>query len=205
MTLIGYGGAITPGTPETHWQVTGTDPNFTWTEDPGGNFHGYKANTSGIKMWGTNIIEDDLDFDPMEMPDNHTHNANTGSGDTISFITQFDDDLTVGDATDSETHAQGGDSGSSVFQKVGSEWMLVGITHAIAYFEDQPNPTGTAIYGNWTLSADLASYGHQILTITSVPEMGSFWLLSCLAAIVAAQAVYFARENEGICRINPTP
>ena len=49
VTFIGDGGAVTPSDTETYWNVTGSDPNFTWTEvgasDPH-NASGYKSTTN---------------------------------------------------------------------------------------------------------------------------------------------------------------
>jgi hypothetical protein len=186
VTLIGHGAGVTGDAMETHWEVTGSGDMLTWTEVPsGGNFHGYKSTTSQ-KLWGTNIIEDDEPF-YSEMDPGHTVVANAGFGDAISFFTEFDKaDLTMGLATDSEAQALQGDSGSSVFHKVGGNWVLAGITHAIGTFEDQPNPTLNAVYGNTTFSADLSMYRSQILAITAIPEVGAFWLLGGVALMIGA-------------------
>jgi hypothetical protein len=41
------------------------------------------------------------------------------------------------------------------------------------------------VYGNTTVAADLSVpfYRDQILAITSIPELGSFWLLGAAAAL----------------------
>jgi hypothetical protein len=186
VTLVGYGAGVTGGAMETHWEVTGSGDMFTWTEvTSGGNFHGYKS-TTNQKLWGTNIIEDDEPF-YNEMDAGHTVVANAGSGDTISFLTEFDKTgLTTGPATDSETQALLGDSGSSVFHKVGSWWVLAGITHSIETFEDQPNAVLTAVYGNRTFSADLTAYRSQILAVTAIPEVSAFSLLGGVTLAVGA-------------------
>lgn len=193
VTFIGDGGAVTPAATETHWDVTGTSPNFTWTEVmSGGDAHGYVATTSR-KLWGTNLIEDDEPFF-NETDADHVAPVSTGNGDTISFITEFDKTgLTLGMATDSETQALSGDSGSAVFYKVGGNWVLAGLTHAIAFFEDQPNVGSTAVFGNLTFAADLSAYRDAILSITSVPELGGFRLLGGVA-IAAGLCRLFARR-----------
>lgn len=198
VTFIGDGGAVTPSATETHWDVTGTSPNFVWTEVmTGGNEHGYVSTTSR-KLWGTNLIEDDEAFF-NEMDVDHTSPVSTGNGDTISFITEFDKaGLTSGMATGEETQALSGDSGSAVFYKVGGNWVLAGLTHAISIFEDQPNVGSTAVFGNLTFAADLAAYRDAILSITSVPELGGFWMLGGAAATVGVGRI-LAR------RFNPTP
>jgi hypothetical protein len=186
LTLIGDGGAIGSGDGETHWDVTGMFPNYTWTEVGAavdGNAHGYKSTTSGGKLWGTNVVEDDLLIFGQADPD-HTVNANSGSGDVISFFSDFDSPIyTLGPSTAYESQALGGDSGSGVFVKNGATWELAGITHAIGLFEDQPSTGSTAVYGNLTYFADLSQYRDQILAIVAVPEAGSFAFLGAVAAL----------------------
>ena len=197
VTLIGDGRAVAPTATETEWFVTGSGTNYTWTEvAPGnGNALGYKS-TASVKLWGTNLVEDDVPFFSQVDPD-HNVNVNSGSGDVISFFTEFDKTgITGGLTTNSESQALGGDSGSGVFAKNGANWELAGITHAIGVFEDQPGfqtptPSGpqTAVYGDLTYIADLFAYRDQILTITAVPELGSFLLVGAFAAIAGARRV----------------
>jgi hypothetical protein len=194
LVLIGDGGAVTPSTAATHWHVTGSSPNFTWTEVlSGGNAHGYTSNASG-KLWGTNRVEDDeaisLILDPKHMPDaDHTIVVNTGSGAVISLFTDFDDPGDSGsDAMASEAQALTGDSGSAIFSKENGNWVLAAVTHAIMTFEDQPMAGLTAVYGNLTLGADLASYRNQILTVTAIPEAGALKLVGVLATASGAYA-----------------
>jgi hypothetical protein len=182
LTLIGDGNAVTPSTMETHWQVTGSSPNFTWTEVPsGGNAHGYKSNTQA-KLWGTNRVEND---EPIfnEMDADHTTVVNTGNGDVISLFTDFDNpNDAVSGPTSSEAQALTGDSGSAIFYKENGNWVLAAVTHAILTFEDQPMLGLTAVYGNLTLGADLASYRDQILQVTAIPEAGGLALVGVVAA-----------------------
>jgi hypothetical protein len=184
VTLVGDGAAVTPAAMETHWQVTGSGNELVWTEvASGGNFHGYKA-TTFRKLWGTNLVEDDEVF--FEEGDvDHTVAASAGFGDTISFFTEFDKPgITAGLATTSEAQGLSGDSGSAAFQKVAGSWLLAGLTHSIAVFEDQPNVGQTAVYGNLTFIADLSVYRDQIIDITSIPELGGFLAVGSMAALV---------------------
>jgi hypothetical protein len=177
VVLIGSGASVTPSTGETHWNVTGSSPNYTWTETPTGtSAHGYKSNQTGVKLWGANIVENDDAFfaeTDVDAP-NHTVEANSGFGDVISLVTEFDKTgLTGGLTNNSEAQALSGDSGSGVFYKDGANWTLAGITHAIAGFEDQPSLGTTAVFGNLTFFADLSRYRDQILAIAAVPEATS--------------------------------
>jgi hypothetical protein len=187
VTLIGDGAAASEDDMETHWQVSESAGVVTWTEVPsGGNRHGYKATTSQ-KMWGTNIVESDASFFPGDTYPGHAVIVDAGTGDTISFFTEFDKaGLTAGDATTSETQGMGGDSGSAIFHKVEDSWVLAGLTFAVGLFEGQPGSSSTAVFGNTTFAADLSvpEYRNQILAITAIPEVGSIWLLSAVAAMV---------------------
>src|SRR5262245_50647120 len=91
VTLIGVSSAVHPTDTETYWNVTGTDPNFTWTEvglnDPH-NASGYKSTTSR-KLWGTNLVEDDVTFFTGETDADHTVFLNPGAGSIILFMTEF--------------------------------------------------------------------------------------------------------------------
>jgi hypothetical protein len=69
---------------------------------------------------------------------------------------------------------------------VGGDWVLAGVTHAIAGFEDQPAVNQNAVYGNLTFMADLAAYRGQILGITAIPEASGFTLLAAVGALTAA-------------------
>jgi hypothetical protein len=188
VTLVGDGAAVTMSAMETHWQVTQVGPDqFSWMEVPvGGNAHGYKA-TTALKLWGTNLVENDESFFPMEQDADHTVAVNAGLGDVVSFFTEFDKaGETDGLATESEAQGLGGDSGSAIFHKANGQWVLAGVTHAISVFEDQPDVGLTAVYGNLTFAADLSVYRDQILAITAIPEVGSFWLVGAVAAMAGA-------------------
>jgi hypothetical protein len=210
LTLVGYGSAIIPGTSESHWTRTQTSPPpnehyaYSPSDETNGTFHGYLSNTGG-KHWGTNLVEDDEQIEPIGDA-NHTVPVDTYSGDpthgeTISFFTNFDKlQYTLANPTDSEAQAQSGDSGSGAFLKVGGVWTLVGTTFAIDIEIDQPGGTGGALYGNRTFIADLATYRSQILTIAFVPEASSALFLLVAAATALAARRRFAVAN-GLARL----
>ena len=89
----------------------------------------------------------------------------------ISLGTEFNEDISE------EGHAAVGDSGGGVF--VGGE--LVGLMHAIGGFEDQPGET--AVYGNVTYIADLATYKSAILA--AIPEPTMLPILSAAMLLVS--------------------
>jgi hypothetical protein len=186
VTLVGYGATATSSTMETHWEVTESGGVFTWTEVmSGGNRHGYISNTAQ-KMWGTNLVEDDTAAYPGDTYPGHSFVDNAGGGDTISFLTDFDDPGMMGSgATASEAQAMAGDSGSAIFHKVGDTWVLAGMTYGVGLYEGQPGGANTAVHGNTTVAADLSVpfYRDQILAITSIPELDSFWLSGAAAAL----------------------
>jgi hypothetical protein len=212
LVLIGDGGAVTPSTAETRWQVTPSSPNFTWSEvTSGGNAHGFEANAS-MKLWGTNRVENDealsLTLNPRHTMDpDHTIPVNSGSGDVISMITDFDDpDDALSDPTASEAQALTGDSGSAIFSKENGNWVLAAVTHAIFVFEDQPQLGLSAVYGNLTLGADLASYRHQILSVTAIPEAGALALVGVVAAASGGYATWRRKvRRSAVIRTGESP
>ncbi len=176
VTLIGDGLSALPDAVETHWRISGDDPNYTWEAGLGDDASGFYGSDSR-KLWGTNLVED-AESEFHEGDDNNTVAVTLGDAKIISFFTRFDKvGVTNGTPTDHEAQALSGDSGSAVFQKVDGSWVLVGISYAIGVFEDQPDVGTTAVYGNLTFAADIASYRNQILSIASIPEISSFVLV----------------------------
>jgi hypothetical protein len=84
-----------------------------------------------------------------------------GDSTVSSFSTVFDSGL----PTPHEAIAAVGDSGGAAFVANGGGWELAGVLYAIYGFGGQP--PATALYGNGTLAADLASYRTQILAVTA--------------------------------------
>jgi hypothetical protein len=174
---------------ETHWNVTGSSPNYTWTETTGpGTHQGYKRDSIIVKRFGTNRptdIRPNRPGDPSDpgaidytQGENDVFNAGdvisdttaafaleTADGitrDVISMMTIFDRETGVG-ATSLETHATPNNSGSSVFFNRGTpsdpQWELVGIVHATSGYEDQP--ATTTVYGNSMIVSDLWYYNQN--------------------------------------------
>jgi hypothetical protein len=195
VTFISDGDAATPASPELHWNVTGTPPNLVWTPVPsGGNYSGYHQNVQQ-KMWGTNYVENDLIYDAAETDPDHSVVLEIDHQSTITFLTEFDKaGITEGPVTDSEAQGLNGDSGGAVFAKIGSAWVLVGITSAIGIFDNQPDPGQTAVYGNLTFAVDLARYSAEINAITGIPETSSFWLLGGVTVLVSVCGALLRRR-----------
>lgn len=178
VVLISDGNAVTPGTPETSWTGTTVESDPDWTVG-GSDFFGYVSNTR-VKLWGTNLVEDDGQADA-----DHNLVFDIGFGDVITFATEFDKPgETDGAATDDEAQALAFDSGGAVFHKPGDGWKLAGVTDAIGTFTNQPGALQsaigqTAVFGNATFYVDLSFYSDQIL---AVPEAGAGLLTGSIAA-----------------------
>lgn len=137
--------------------------NDTWTV-AGGPGPGVKelflAGSGQDVRWGTN----DVEFTNID--------GNSGFGVVRSFVTQFNDDPS---GRPFEAQGVSGDSGSAAFRKVGMNWELLGMTHAVGNVNNLDNIPGfpsTSIIGeSLTFIADLSYYRTQILTI--IPEPGS--------------------------------
>jgi hypothetical protein len=85
--------------------------------------------------------------------------------------------------------AQGvpGDSGGAVFLKRGSQWELVGVLFAILVYTNQP--ADTAVFGNGTLSVDVAYYAAQIQSIITAPQVPALpWPAFAAGALALAAA-----------------
>jgi hypothetical protein len=156
----------------TGWTVSDFGGQITWTETPFPPFDlsGYKWATTQTKRWGTNRTVDDLQLDAndTDLDSNVIAHLEDEGVDVISLLTRFDDDESD-ETTDFESHATLGDSGGGVFVKTNGEWELSGIMFAVGVLEGQPEET--AVFGNFTLSADLSFYRDEILSIIIDPVL----------------------------------
>lgn len=145
------------------------------------------------KAWGTNRVEqitnNNFPDDPNDPDDVIIVNgarAVAGSGHTFmqlmdfdeySFTTDVQGNVTGGGGN--EVQAMGGDSGSAVFRRVGTQWELTGLVHLIANHvhssrsvairQDNGNSSDLA-YGDVTLFTDLSKYRDQILAAMQANE-----------------------------------
>jgi secreted trypsin-like serine protease len=87
--------------------------------------------------------------------------------------------------TANEGQAATGDSGGAIFFKNGTTWELAGMIDAIGTLTDQPG--STAVYGDFTNAADIATYRSQIVSVSNVPEPGPSALL-----VLGGGAIFFA-------------
>ena len=119
-----------------------------------GAYTGFYWSPGGGKSWGNNKVNA-----------GGTVVINAGLGDLTTFVTDFTTPGTPGPTapTSDECQAAGGDSGGGVYQLNGSTWQLVGILDAIDSLPNQP--ANTAVYGNSTYSADVATYRPQIIQL----------------------------------------
>lgn len=150
-----------------HTVVTGNN-NDTWSENPPSpNRVGYKTTGTNEARWGTNNVSSSII-------------ATTNMGTNPSpvhvryFTTSFDD------LGDDEAQAVTGDSGGAAFTYNGSFWQLSGMMFSVSTYENQPGGTNTAIVGQQTAIADIASYRNQILAIVPEPSSGLLGLAGLL-------------------------
>ncbi len=128
-----------------------------------GLYSGFYWSAVTAKSWGNNKI--DL---------GGTSTINAGSGNLTAFSCDFTSPGTPGPTyqTSDEAQDSAGDSGGGVFYKNGSTWQLAGIIDAE---QNQVNqPSDTAVYGDKTYMADIATYQSQIvavLTAQPVPTL----------------------------------
>jgi len=74
-----------------------------------------------------------------------------------------------------------------VFLKRGSQWELAGVMFAMLQFSNQPS--STAVYGDATLTADVAHYRAQIESIITAPQIPALpWPAFAAGCLVLAAA-----------------
>jgi hypothetical protein len=155
-------------TTETHWNVnTMTEPD-TWTITPSpGDRQGFFYSGGATMRWGNNTRTADALL-----------TTDTGFGITTMFRTSFSNDLT---AVTNEAQGAPGDSGGGVFYQNGLNWELSGIMLAVGSFNGQP--AETAVFGNQTFIADIATYRSQIVSIVPEPSTGALVALGALVVV----------------------
>jgi hypothetical protein len=156
-TLAMAGNGRNRATSETHWDVnTLTEPD-TWTVTPSpGDRQGFLYAPGATMRWGNNIRTTDTLL-----------TTDIGFGLTTLFRTSFSKDIT---AVPNEAQAAPGDSGGGVFYFSGLNWELSGIMLAVGSSNGQP--AETAVFGNETFIADIATYRSQIVSIVPEPSTG---------------------------------
>src|SRR5207302_2157677 len=132
----------------------------------GGNYSGYQYNPNGgftgdvSKRWGTNLTSAFPGGGLTKVENNSQNNSFT----TV-LGSSFDSP-----GTSSQAIGVSGDSGGAWFSSDSPSTLL-----GIMLYQDQgtvpaDQPSGTAIYGNYTEAGDLASYVSQIQQVTGIPE-----------------------------------
>jgi hypothetical protein len=156
-TLAMAGNGRNRAVAETHWNVnTLTDPD-TWTITPSpGDRQGYFYLLGASKRWGNNLRTTDALL-----------TIDTGFGMSTVFRTAFSNDPT---AIPNEAQGAPGDSGGGVFFFNGLNWELSGIMLAVGTLNGQP--AETAVFGDQTFIADIATYRSQITSIIPEPSTG---------------------------------
>ncbi len=160
--------SVQPGASDDIWTDLGGNPT-------GSNASGYLLAGSAGKRWGQNAIT-------------NTSNYNVGTGNTAAFYTTFQN---VGGSA----QAAAGDSGGATFYNNGSSWELAGILGAVGGFVNQPG--STALLGNVSFSASIASYNSFITS--AIPEPSTY---AALAGLLALGAVVIARRRKGSSAAN---
>jgi len=158
VTMIGDGGDRAAA--ESYWNVT-ANSNGTYNWAPvaiGGNQQGYLTTDTRQLRYGTNSIATNGDI-----------LSTSKNGDTISMATVFSSTVSV----NGPAQAVPGDSGGGVFVHTISGWHLSGIIDSMQTLGGQP--TGTAVFGDETLMADLSQYRTQINSLLASPDPNLAW------------------------------
>jgi MYXO-CTERM domain-containing protein len=95
---------------------------------------------------------------------------------TTLFRTSFSNDAT---ALPDEAQGAPGDSGGGVFYHNGQNWELAGIMLAVGQLNGQP--AETAVFGNQTFIADVATYRNEIVSIVPEPSTAMLAALGVVA------------------------
>ncbi|HEX4416084.1 MAG TPA: dockerin type I repeat-containing protein [Lacipirellulaceae bacterium] len=125
-------------------------------------FHGYLASGQG-KAWGTNNVVND-----SVVGGSGQITTVINSGQSLANLVTYDQ----GSSNPFEAQVVGGDSGSAVFHKNGSQWELAGITLANFVYSNQQSIqfNQAALYGNASAFADLSAYSSAISSIMSTHQ-----------------------------------
>ena len=131
-----------------------------------------------VTRWGQNTTANVDTIQPSGSVGSGTLvNVNDTFGTTTMFVSQFEANTNANNTTEIST----GDSGGGVFSTGNT---LLGI-NLVSFANDSNQPGATAIYGNDSGYADLASYRSQIQTIINSPEPGTLGLLAaCMGGIL---------------------
>ncbi len=178
LVMIGQG--FTRGEFEGNWGIHDADPdpnkdNWVWySPNPTFNKLGYFSNNhydpnaTKVKTWGTNrLANTSSNSNVYETILSSTtgvvklNKMTASETDLIVLATSYDKFTQNGTngATEFETQAVAGDSGSAVFYKRNGQWELAGIVNAVSAFSNQP--PWTAIYDQLTLISDLSYYNQD--------------------------------------------
>jgi hypothetical protein len=128
------------------------------TETNIGAYTGFYWSGNGYKSWGNNKVDA-----------GGLTTANEGYGTVTLFSTLFNKPSHL--TTSDPAQAAAGDSGGGVFEKTGGSWQLAGMLDLSSDYTDQP--LGTAVYGNVTYCADIATYRGEIVAIiqSTIPTL----------------------------------
>ncbi|HWQ91831.1 MAG TPA: trypsin-like serine protease [Clostridia bacterium] len=115
-----------------------------------GVYTGFYWAPHGRKGWGNNRVAA-----------GGLQDVNAGGGTVTAFVTDF---TAPGPMQAShEAQAAPGDSGGGVFVNQSGTWHLAGMMFGIDNLPLQP--ANTSVYGDLTYSANIATYGNQILSL----------------------------------------
>ncbi len=167
VTMIGDG--LNRETDLTYWTS-----DWVKTNESSGVYSGYVATgSSGTMRWGTNLVSSRNAFATL---------TSTNYGFQVTFD----------GGREGEGHGMLFDSGGGVFYKNAGTWELAGIMVAQEGYNDQPNPTRNAVFGNKTYVVDLSYYRDQILSI--MPEPSTLLMLS-----VVGMAYLWRQQKRARC------
>ena len=119
-----------------------------------GLYSGFYWSAAPAKGWGNNKVNL-----------GGTTTINIGFGNLTTFVCDFTSPGTLGPTSQTSDEAQdaAGDSGGGVFQNTGGKWQLAGILDAEGNQKNQAS--NTAVYGDETYMADIATYRSEILAV----------------------------------------
>jgi hypothetical protein len=171
--LVTIGQGFTRAPFEGDWAINDSNPDdWVWySSNPTIHKYGYFSSdhdapsTPKVKAWGTNRLastssNSDL-YETILSSTTGTVKLTSLANDVIVLTTSYDKHTVNGTngATELESQAVSGDSGSAVFYKRNGLWELAGIVNAISTYSNQP--ASTAIYGQLTFMSDLSYYNQD--------------------------------------------
>jgi len=154
----------------------------------GTNVVGWGDATTSDKRWGLNALRDAINITYTLDSKNYVYETLVTYAGTTNALNPNNKGL-----GDSEAGATLYDSGSGLFQEIGGEWYLIGLTTAVAKRDSTTFGLDSSGGGDANYFARISTYEQEITAL--IPEPGTISLLALATAAVLVVTVYRRRRS----------